>query len=296
MSFAPDATPAGAIPLDEWVVEPRQHGIAERIRELWQYRRLWWYFAANTVTEMLRKSTLGWFWMLMRVAGPIGISAIIFGGVLEVSSGANPPIPYFLFFLCGMTTWMLFERSLIIITRSVEQNRRLITKIYFPRLILPMSAVAIAFVYLTLLLIVMIGTSVYFFQRDAVWYIRLRPELLVSVAAVAVSLVFAISVGLWTSVLQARYRDVRYALRYFMPFWMYFTPIIYPLTRIPEEWRWLAIVNPMTGVVEAFKWGTLGNGHLTAQSVAISLTLVTLTMISGIWFFTREEAASVDKL
>ena len=294
MSSAPDgAAIAAGLERDLWVIEPRQHGVLERAHELWDYRRLWWYFASNTLTAMYRRSTLGWFWILMRVAGPIGLSAIIFGGVLEVSSGS---IPYFLFFLCGTTTWMLFERSLIIITRSVEQNRRLITKIYFPRLILPMSAVSVAFLYLTLLLIVMVGTSIYFFQRDGVWYIRLRPELLVSVAAVAVSLIFAISVGLWTSVLQARYRDVRYALRYFMPFWMYFTPIIYPLTRIPEEWRWLAIVNPMTGVVEAFKWGTLGEGHLSARSVSISLTLVALTMVSGIWFFTREEASSIDKL
>jgi lipopolysaccharide transport system permease protein len=292
MSSVPD-TVATTAALDEWVIEPRQHGVLERARELWQYRRLWWYFASNTLTAMYRRSTLGWFWMLMRVAGPIGISAIIFGGVLNAESGT---VPYFLFFLCGMTTWMLFERSLLVITRSVEQNRRLVTKIYFPRLILPMSAVAIAFLYLTLLLIVMIGTDIYFYQRTGVWYIALRPELLVSAAAVVVSLVFAIAVGLWTSVLQARYRDVRYGLRYFMPFWMYFTPIIYPLSMIPEKWRWLVAINPMAPVVEAFKWGTLGEGHLTMTSVVTSLSLVAATLFSGVWFFTREEAASIDKL
>ena len=293
MSSAPDAAALAAPPLDEWVIEPRRQGVFQRLRELWQYRRLWWYFAYDTLTEMLRKSTLGWLWMLMRVAGPIGISAIIFGGVLNAESGS---VPYFLFFLCGMTTWMLFERPLLVITRSVEQNRRLITKIYFPRLILPTAAVSIAFLYLTLLLIVIVGTTVYFHQSHGVWYISLRPQLLVSVGAVIVSLLFAVAVGLWTSVLQARYRDVRYGLRYFLPFWMYFTPIIYPLSTIPEQWRWLVAINPMATVVEAFKWGTLGEGHLTPASVATSLSLVTVTMISGIWFFTREEAASVDKL
>jgi lipopolysaccharide transport system permease protein len=294
MSSAPEhgATAAGA-PLDWWVVEPRQHGVLERTRELWEYRRLWWYFAAETVTSLYRRTPLGWVWMLMRVAGPIGISAIIFGGVLDVASGA---VPYFLFFLCGTTTWMLFERSLLVVTRSLEQNRRLITKIYFPRLILPTSAIAVASIYLTLLLIVMVGTTVYFHQRVGIWYIRLRPELLVSAGAVLVSLLFAVAVGLWTSVLQVRYRDVRYGLRYFMPFWFYFTPVIYPLSTIPEQWRWVVAVNPMTAVVEAFKWGTLGYGHLSASSVATSLTLVAITMISGIWFFTREESASVDKL
>jgi lipopolysaccharide transport system permease protein len=294
MSSAPEAASLAAdAGGDWWVIEPRQHGVLERARELWEYRRLWWYFASDTLTSMYRRSTLGWFWMLMRVAGPIGLSAVIFGGVLDVASGT---VPYFLFFLCGTTTWMLFERSLIVITRSLEQNRRLITKIYFPRLILPTSAVAVAFLYLSLLLLVMIGTSVYFFQRDGIWYIRLRPELLVAVAAVVVSLLFSIAVGLWTSVLQARYRDVRYGLRYFMPFWFYFTPVIYPLSRIPEDWRWLVAINPMAAVVEAFKWGTLGEGTLSPQAVATSLVLVTLTMVSGMWFFTREEAASVDRL
>jgi lipopolysaccharide transport system permease protein len=97
-------------------------------------------------------------------------------------------------------------------------------------------------------------------------------------------------------VLQARYRDVRYGLRYVMPFWFYFTPIIYPVSTLPENLRWVVTVNPMAPVVEAFKWGTLGAGHLTVTSVVTSLTLITVTLISGAWFFNREEAASIDKM
>ena len=295
MSSAPDsaAVAAGA----EWVIEPRQHGVWYRAREFWAYRRLWWYFAADTLTSLYRRSPLGWLWMLMRVAGPIGLSAVIFGGVLQVSSGT---VPYFLFFLCGTTTWMLFERSLLVITRSLEQNRRLITKIYFPRLILPTAAVSIAALYLTLLLVVIVGTSMYFFRRDGVWYISLRPELLVAVGAVLLSLIFAVAVGLWTSVLQARYRDVRYGIRYFLPFWFYLTPVIYPLSRIldrvPDQWHWVVSLNPMVTVVEAFKWGTLGEGTLQPASVVTSLALIAVTLASGLWFFIREEAASIDKL
>jgi lipopolysaccharide transport system permease protein len=97
-------------------------------------------------------------------------------------------------------------------------------------------------------------------------------------------------------VLQARYRDIRYGLRYLMPFWMYFTPIIYPATMIPENWRWLVVINPMAPIVELFKWGTLGEAHLTAAGLVTSLILTAVTMISGMWFFNREEAASIDKL
>jgi lipopolysaccharide transport system permease protein len=278
---------------DMWVVEPRRYGLLDRLRELWRYRYLWWYFAGTTLTSQYRRSALGWFWMLMRVAGPIGLSSVVFGGVLKVPSGNTP---YFLFFLCGIATWMLFERSLIFVTRSLEQNRRIITKVYFPRLILPVAAVSPALLYLAILLVVMIAATLYYFRRDGVWYITLQPGLLMSAGAIVVSLVFAIAVGLWTSVLQARYRDIRYGLRYTLPFGLYFTPIIYPLSHIPEQWRWVAMINPMAPIVEAFKWGTLGEGTFTPVSLAMSLSLVALTLISGLWFFTREEAASVDKL
>jgi lipopolysaccharide transport system permease protein len=290
------SAPEAALPLtgaDVWLIEPRQHGVLERIRELWHYRYLWWYFASESVKGMYRRTKLGWIWLILRVSAPVGLNSLIFGGLLKVES--NGP-PYFLFFVCGSATWILFERSLLVVTRSLERNRKLITKVYFPRLILPLSSVAPGLLYLVILLIVMIGTVFYFRYRLGVWYITLRPELLVSVAAVLMSLVFTVSVGLWTSVLQARYRDVRQGLRYFMPFWMYFTPVIYPVTTVPEQWRWLLALNPMTAVVEAFKWGTLGVGHLTVGHVTASLTMMTLTLISGIWFFNREESGSIDKL
>ena len=278
---------------DLWVIEPRQHGVLDRVRELWHYRYLWWYFASDTMTAMFRRSKLGWIWLLLRVAGPVGLNAVIFGGVIGVDSGGPP---YFLFFLCGTTTWVLFERSLLFVTRSLEQNRKLITKVYFPRLILPMSAVAPGLLYLLILLLVTVGTVIYYHNREGVWYITLRPELLASVAAILLSLAFTVAVGLWTSVLQARYRDIRYGLRYVMPFWMYFTPIIYTVNTIPEQWRWLVAINPMAPVVELYKWGTLGQGHVTTAGLLSSLLLTVITMISGMWFFNREEAASIDTL
>jgi lipopolysaccharide transport system permease protein len=293
MPSAPEATLDPRAAGDWWEIEPRQHGVIERARELWRYRYLWWYFASQSVSAMWRRTKLGWIWLLFRVTAPVGLNSLIFGGLLGVQS--NGP-PYFLFFVCGSATWILFERSLLVVTRSLETNRKLVTKVYFPRLILPMSSVAPGLLYLTILLIVMILTVLYYRRHDGVWYITLRPQLLVSVASVIVCLVFTVAVGLWTSVLQARYRDVRQGLRYFMPFWMYFTPIIYPVTTVPEQWRWLLSLNPMAAVVESFKWGTLGVGHLSVTSVATSLLLIALTLISGMWFFNREEAASIDQL
>ena len=294
MSSVPDAVlPAQTVDADLWLIEPRHHGVVERVRELWHYRYLWWYFASEALKAMYRRTKLGWIWLAIRVTAPVSISALIFGGLIGVPSHGPP---YFLFFACGMTTWILFERSLLIVTRSLERHRKLITKIYFPRLILPMSAVAPGLLYSGILLIVIVISVLYYRRQDGLWYITLRPELLVSVVAIALTLVFTVSVGLWTSVLQARYPDVRQGIRYFMPFWMYVTPIIYPVTIIPDEWRWLMGFNPMASIVELFKWGTLGYGHLNPVSLATSLVMIVLTMVSGIWFFNREEATSIDKL
>jgi lipopolysaccharide transport system permease protein len=275
------------------MIEPRRDGALEKVRELWRYRYLWWYFAADALKAMYRRTKLGWIWLVIRVTAPVSITALIFGGLLGIAS--NGP-PYFLFFSCGMTTWILFERSLLVVTRSLERNRKLITKVYFPRLILPLSAVAPGLLYLAILLIVIFLTVIYYRRQEGIWYITLRPELLTAVAAVLLTLVFTVSVGLWTSVLQARYPDIRQGIRYVMPFWMYLTPIIYPVNIIPEPWRWLTGLNPMASIVEIFKWGTLGYGQLHMTSIALSLGIIVLTMVSGIWFFNREEASSIDTL
>jgi len=288
MSSVPEAATA-----DMWVIEPQQYGVLSRARELWAYRFLLWFFAANTIRETYSRTVFGWLWLLLRVAAPVGLNALVFGGILNVPSQG---VPYFLFFLCGTTTWVLFERSLLAITRSVERNRQLVTKVYFPRLILPIASVALAMLYLVILLAITVVTVFVYYNRGGVWYVQLSPRLLASVAAILMSLTFALAVGFWTSVLQARYRDIRYGMRYMMPFWFYFTPVIYPLDRIPENWRWLVAINPMAPIVELYKWGTLGVGTVTPSGLVTSLSLIAVTFVLGMWFFNREESASVDKL
>ncbi len=290
----PPSAPDAAALAPEWVIEARRDSIFDRVREVWAYRYLLWYFASNALQGMYKRSSLGWIWLLMRISGPVGLNSLIFGGVLDVSAPGGKP--YFLFFLCGTMTWMLFERSLLFITRSLERNRKLITKVYFPRLVLPLSAVAPAVLYLVILLLVLSGTLIYFRQAHGVWYIEPRPRLLLSAAMVVLSVVFAIAVGLWTSVLQARIRDIRMGLRYLMPFWMLLTPVVYPMSKIPSKYHWLVAINPMAPIVETFKWGTLGDGTLPLGGLVTSLVLTTVTLISGLWFFNREESAAIDKL
>ena len=289
MSSAPDAAL-----LPEWVIEPRRNGVVDRARELWAYRYLLWYFTSNALQGMYKRSSLGWIWLLLRISGPVGLNTLIFGGVLQVDAPGG--IPYFLFLMCGTVTWMLFERSVFFITRSLEKNRKLITKVYFPRLIIPISAVAPAVFYVAIMVVVLIGAVITLHQTRGIWYIPITPRLLVSVLAVWLAMMFGLSIGLWTCVLQTKVRDIRFGVRYLMPFWQLLTPVMYPLSKIPEKYHWAVAVNPMAPIVEAFKWGTIGAGTITVRGMVISFALMTVTMISGLWFFNREESAAIDKL
>jgi lipopolysaccharide transport system permease protein len=182
------------------------------------------------------------------------------------------------------------------ITRSIERNRSLITKVYFPRMILPMAALAPGLIIIALLFVVITFTVGYYRYTRGIWYITVHPGLLVALAAVVLTLLFTVAIGLFTSVLQARYPDLRMGLRYALPFWFWLTPIAYPLDQFPEKYRWLAALNPLTHVVEAFKWGTIAEGRLDIPGLVTSVVLIFATIFVGVWYFNREEAASIDKL
>jgi lipopolysaccharide transport system permease protein len=292
MSYAPESV------VGEWTIGPRHESVFARIGEVWQYRHLLGYFATRSLQSMYKRSSLGWIWMIVRVIAPLGLTSIIFGGVL----GVDPPgtTPYFLFFLCGQAPWVLFDRSLLFITRSMERNRRLIAKVYFPRLILPIATVAPALLFLGILTLILIGTDIYFHHRSGIWHIPLHPRLLLAPVAVLISLVFALAIGFFTSVLQARYRDIRFGLRYSIGFFLYATTVLYPLSQIEAKFplmRWVVYMNPMESAIELFRFSTIGTPLEISRATMIGqLIVIAIVALSGIWFFNREEAASVDKM
>jgi len=290
MSYVPESM------VGEWTIEPRQNSILARIAEVWRYRHLLGYFATRTLQLLYKRSSFGWLWMMVRVTAPIGIMAVIFGAVIGLKS--NDDTPYFLFMLCGQTTWLLFDRSLLFITRSIERNRKLIAKVYFPRLILPIAAASPALLFLTILSVVIFGVNIYQRYHSGVWYIPLAWRLLLAPVAVVIALLFAIAIGFWTSVLQARYRDIRFGLRYTTGFLIYATTVLYPLSQIKHPLvRGLVYANPMESAIELFRFATVGTPlELSKMIFAMQVLAIFLVALSGIWFFNREESASVDRL
>ena len=281
----------------KWVIEPARVGLIARAEELWRYRRILWFFASRRVKERYEDKTLGKFWMFAQPLAPILISTVIFCSMLQVPSDG---VPYFLFFLAGMSCWRIFERGVIRVTRSLEQDRALIKKVYFPRLIAPISSIAPSLTEFGVLFALLILTCVYYFVKDGVFYLRLGPQILVAFFAVALAAFLSISVGLWTTVMQTRHKDVQFSIRYFMQLWFYLTPVIFPLSKLlsilPPQLHFIAYLNPMSPVVEMYKWGLLGIGGFSATGLVVGL-LTTLAIFSGgVVYFNRSEAASVDRL
>jgi lipopolysaccharide transport system permease protein len=281
----------------KWVIEPARVGLIARAEELWRYRRILWFFASRRINERYEDATLGRFWMFAQPLAPILISTLIFGSMLRVPSEG---VPYFLFFLTGMSCWRIFERGVLRVTRSLDQNRGLIKKVYFPRLIAPISSAAPALTEFGVFFALLVATCIYYFVKDGVFYLRLGPQLLVGVLAVAMAAFLSVSVGLWTSVMQVRHKDVQYSIRYFMQLWHYVTPVIFPLSELlkvlPPQLHFVPYLNPMSPVVEMYKWGVLGIGHVSPSGVLTGVLISLVIFGSGVVYFNRSEAASVDKL
>ena len=278
---------------ETWVVEPVGHGAAAALREMWRYRRLLSFFAIQSIQDLYKGTTLGIFWLFARPLFPILIGTFVFGSLLQISSDG---LPYFLFFLSGMSVWTLFDRSLLWVTRSLEQERDLIKKLYFPRLIVPISSVAPAMVYFGIYVTLIILAGFYFLATTGRWYLPVGPGWLIAIGAAFLGIAIAIAVGLFTTVWQTRHKDVRFGLRYFTSFWFYLTPVIYPMSAVPPDRQWIIYLNPMSSVVETFKWGLLGVGQLPVGPLLTSLALTIVTGTAGVWYFNKSEAASVDDM
>ncbi len=276
-----------------WTIEPVPPGLSAVVGEMWRYRRLFAFFAVQSVKYLYEGTGLGIFWLFGRPLLPILIGTFIFGGVLGAGSDG---LPYFLFYLAGSSIWMLFDRSLLWCTRSLELQRGVIQKIYFPRLIVPIAGVAPALAYFVIYATLLVCTAFYYLLAEGRWYLANAAGWAIAFGAGCGAIAMAISIGLFTSVWQTRYRDVRWGLRYFIGFWMYVTPVIYPMSQVPPKLHWVIYLNPMAPLVETFKWGLLGVGTLPVVPLLCAVAIIPLLLTAGTLYFRRSEATSVDDM
>jgi lipopolysaccharide transport system permease protein len=275
------------------VIEPRTGSIRERIVDAWTYRHLVVFFARRQLEKRYRRTMLGWIWLPLRPSLDVGMRAFVFGGLLGVQSGSTP---YLLFLLVGMSAWFMFERTLFWSMRSIDLNRGLLSRVYVPRLVPLVSAIAPGLVeYLTYCGIVLIAAA-YYFATTGVMYLRYDYGLVQALVGLVLLVGLALSVGLWLAPLAAKTRDVRFAMRYVLSIWTYVTPVLYPLQSLHGLYRTFAALNPATAPLEMVKSGIIQTGSFGVQNLLVTCVAIAILSTSGLWFFSRSEAGALDRL
>ncbi len=274
-----------------WVIQPRREGMSARLRDVWRYRKLLRFFALKSIQKSYRRTILGAAWIFIRPLFPLLVNTLIFAGVLRVGSHG---VPYFLFLTAGSSVWDLFASSVTWGTRSLEMNRGFMSKIYIPRLIMPVAAMTPAYVNFGITLGVLAGALVYYRVTDGVNYLTIF-NLGWALLALAMSALLALGISLWTSVPALQARDVRFTLTYVLGFWVFLTPVLYPLNVSPR-WAWALALNPMSAIVNAFKYGVLGLPVLNIRDLGIAGIIIAVVLASGLWFFSRAEGDAADRV
>jgi lipopolysaccharide transport system permease protein len=289
--MSPAAESSQATSSAEWTLEPRSQGTGPMLRDVWRYRRLLRFFGSRALQKIYARTVLGWSWIFIRPLFPLIVNTFVFSGVLAVSSGN---VPYFLFLVVGTASWELFTGIVMWGTRSLELNRGLMARIYIPRLILPIAMATPA--WLTFVIHIAVVACAMVFYRVTRGTLFMQPSALPwALQACLLVWVLGLGISLWTSVPAIVARDVRFTLNYVLGFWVFLTPVMYPLSSVPEKYRWLIALNPMTPAVESFKYGVLGIGAIDSRHLLIAWGFALVVLGSGLLFFMKAERTAADR-
>jgi lipopolysaccharide transport system permease protein len=266
------------------VIEPTQGWVALKLRELWDYRELVYFLVWRDIKVRYKQTALGAGWAIIQPFFTMVVFSLFFGKLAKVPSDG---IPYPVFTFCALIPWQLFAFALNESSNSLVSNERLVTKVYFPRLAIPIAGVLAGLVDFAIAFVVLIAMMLFFGIVPTVAIVALPLFVLLAV-------VTALAVGLWLSALNVQYRDVRYTIPFLTQFWLFITPIAYPSSIVPEQWRALYGLNPMAGVVEGFRWALLGRSGAEAPTIIVSSVVVVLLLIGGLAYFRRMERTFAD--
>lgn len=253
-------------------------------RELWRYRDLAFQIAARDVTVRYRQTALGAVWAILQPVGFMVVFSLFFGRVAGVSSDG---LPYALFSLAALVPWTYFANTLLLGSESLVANSSLVAKIYFPRIFMPAGVLAAGFLDLGISLAILFAIVLVYGLVPSVAVLFLPVLVLIMVAA-------GLGVTAGLSAVNVRYRDVRYVIPFAIQMWLFATPIAYPSSLISEPWRTLSAVNPMVGVVEGFRWATLGTGDAPWELIGVSAVSAVVLLVAGLAYFDRVERSFAD--
>ena len=267
-------------------IEPPRGWFNLHLGELWAYRELIYFFVWRDIKVRYKQTLIGVLWVVIQPLMTMGVFTVFFGRLAKLPSQG---LPYPVFYFAALVPWAYFSSALNSCTNIVVNNQQVITKVYFPRLVLPLAAVCSPLIDFCIGLIVMIALTLSFGIRPPAT-VLLLPVLIV--LAVFTSL----GVGLWTSALNALYRDVASIIPFAVQFWMIASPVVYPSSLVPQRWRALYGLNPMVGVIDGFRWALTGHGQPPGPMMFVSAAMVVVLLIGGLFFFQRMEGNVTDRV
>jgi lipopolysaccharide transport system permease protein len=280
----PVISDATASSLPEIRIEPSKGWVSLKLGELWSSRDLLYFLVWRDVKVRYKQTVLGAAWAILQPLMAMAIFSIFFGRLAKMPSAG---VPYPIFAYAGLVPWQFFSSALTESSNSLVNNKSLITKIYFPRVVIPCSGVFAALVDFAIAFLVLLGMMVYF-------HIPATPRLLVVPLLVALVVLTALAAGLWLSALNVKYRDMRYLIPFLTQFWLFATPIAYPSDLVPPAFRVFYGLNPMAGVVEGFRWAVLGTKTSIGPLLVGSVAAVIVLFFGGLAYFRRTEKYFAD--
>ena len=274
----------GNIPINTILIKPSRGWVSLNLKDLWEYRELLYFLAWRDIKIRYKQTVLGAAWAIIQPLFTMLVFSLFFGKLAKMPSDG---IPYPLFSFAALVPWAFFANGFNQSSNSLVGSSHLITKVYFPRLVVPISSVISGILDFALAFIVLLGMTLYYGiipTLNVIWL----PFLLF------LAFVTALGVGMWFSALNVQFRDVRYVLPFLTQFWMFATPIVYPSSLLPEPWRTVYGLNPMVGVVEGFRWALLGTQTAPGPIVIVSLLAALAILIGGAFYFRRMEKTFAD--
>jgi lipopolysaccharide transport system permease protein len=254
-------------------------------RDVWRYRELFYFLAWRDILVRYKQTTIGVAWALLRPLLTMIVFTVIFGTLAKLpTQGAPYPILVF----AAMLPWQFFANSLSESSNSLISNANLLSKVYFPRLVLPTSAVIVSFIDFMISGVILFGLMMWYHFMPSWRIITLPFFILVAFGA-------AMGAGFWLSALNVKYRDFRYVVPFIIQFGLYISPVGFSSSIVPEKWRWLYCLNPMVGVIDGFRWAILGSdAPLYLSGLGLSIVLVMVLLITGIRYFRAYERSFAD--
>lgn len=265
-------------------VAPTSGWVALGLADVWQYRELLWFLALRDIKVRYKQTVLGASWVILQPVATATVFTIIFGRLARIPSDG---VPYAVFALAGLIPWSFFATAVSASALSLVGNTNLISKVYFPRLCVPIATVIAAFVDLLVAFLVLLVAM-------AIYGVSGGPRIVFALPFALLAGGAALGIGLWLSAIAARYRDVRHVVPFLLQFGLFATPVAYPSTLLPAHWQVVYALNPMVGVVEGFRWSLLGS-DIAIGGLALSSTVSVLVLLgTGAFYFRRMERSLAD--